>query len=64
MDLHFDDFYTQMDSNAVSLISLAPPGSEVGILEGLRELTTRRAQSVGRECFKLDAGTLDTQIKW
>lgn len=53
MYLHFDDLYVNAGSVPVSLDPLAPPASDVAVLEGLRELAARRNASVCREGFTL-----------
>jgi BRO1-like domain len=58
MYLHFDDLYTKANSPPISLDSLAPDNSDATVLAGIRELSLRRNQSVGRECCKFE--TSDT----
>jgi len=54
MYLHFEDLYTKANSPPISLDSLAPANSDATILAGIRELSARRNQSVGRECCKFE----------
>ena len=57
MHLQFDDLYENTHTKPLSLTALAPPDSDVSVLEGLRELTTRRNLSAGNESFQvMDAG--------
>lgn len=58
MFLYFGDLYTKANTKHVSLDTLAAD-DDVVALEGLRELTVRRDQSVGRECLKLDSADVE-----
>jgi hypothetical protein len=55
MYLHFDDLYTKAKSPTISLDALAPPESDATVLSGIRELSARRNQSVGRECYAFES---------
>lgn len=57
MFLHFCDLYQKAHSKHVSLDVLAPNNDAIA-LEGLRELTLRRDQAIGRECMKLETSNL------
>jgi hypothetical protein len=63
MYLHFDDLYTAAGSVPTSLDPLAPAASDLSVLEGLRELSARRNQSVCREGFVLGEVNVAEHIK-
>lgn len=65
MYLHFSDLYTKANSPPISLDSLAPANSDATGLAGIRELSARRSQSVGRECckFKPSDNTIEKHVR-
>jgi hypothetical protein len=60
--LNFGDNYSKATTKHVQFDQLVR--DDVSVLEGLRELTLRRDQSVRGECLKQPGTTLEDQAQW